>query len=54
MSRSDVERLTDILDAAAELSAVVERGRDQFLADAILKRAAERLLESSVRRESTL
>lgn len=45
MSRSDEQRLADILDAAAELSAIVERGRDAFLADAILKRAAERLLE---------
>lgn len=45
MSRSDEQRLADILDAAAELSAIVGRGRDAFLADAILKRAAERLLE---------
>ena len=45
MSRSDEQRLADILDAAEELSAIVERGRDAFLSDPILKRAAERLLE---------
>ena len=45
MSRSDEQRLADLLDAAAELSAIVDHGRDAFLADAIFKRAAERLLE---------
>ena len=45
MSRSDEQRLADILDAADELAAVVARGHDAFVADAILRRAAERLLE---------
>ena len=45
MSRSDKQRLADIVDAATELSAITGRGRDVFLADAILRRAAERLLE---------
>ena len=45
MSRSDERRLADILDAADELAAVVARGRDAFIADAILRRATERLLE---------
>ena len=45
VSRPDEQRLADIVDAAAELSSIVERGRDAFLADAILRRAAERLLE---------
>ena len=45
MSRSDERRLADILDAPEELAAIVGRGRDAFLADAILTRSAERLLE---------
>lgn len=45
MSRGDALRLEDIRDAAGEMIAVVEVGREQFLADPIRLRAAERLLE---------
>jgi uncharacterized protein with HEPN domain len=45
VTRSDEERVADILDAADELAAVVGRGREAFGADPILRRAAERLLE---------
>lgn len=45
MSRSDDERVADILEAAAELSMIVEVGRESFLSSALHARAAERLLE---------
>lgn len=45
MSRSDQQRIADILDAAGELAAVVARGEQAFRSDPILQRAAERLLE---------
>lgn len=45
MSRSDEERVADILDAADELRAVTAEGREAFLADRVRVRAAERLLE---------
>ena len=45
MSRSDDQRIADILDAADELDLIVQRGRDSFDDDPILQRAAERLLE---------
>lgn len=45
MTRSDAQRIADLLDAAAELAAVVARGRAAFDGDPILRRAAERLLE---------
>ena len=45
MSRSDDERVADILEAASELAMVVEVGRDEFLASVLHVRAAERLLE---------
>jgi uncharacterized protein with HEPN domain len=45
MSRSDDQRVVDILDAATELSLVIAPGRETFLADPIRRRAAERLLE---------
>ncbi len=45
MSRSDAQRIADILDAASELTEIVERGEAKFLSDHILQRAAERLLE---------
>jgi uncharacterized protein with HEPN domain len=45
VTRSDDERVADILDAAAELAAIVGRGRAAFDAEPILRRAAERLLE---------
>ena len=37
--------MADILDAAGELAVIALRGHEAFLADAILMRAAERLLE---------
>lgn len=45
MTRSDEQRTGDILSAATELDVIVDRGRDAFDADPILRRAAERLLE---------
>ncbi len=45
MSRSDEEGIADILDAAQELDGIVARGRDSLLAETVLQRAAERLLE---------
>ena len=45
MSRSDDHRVADILAAADELALIVQKGRREFDADAILRRAAERLLE---------
>lgn len=45
MSRSDQERLADILDAADELAAIVAGGHGPFLASPLHIRAAERLLE---------
>lgn len=45
MSRSDDHRIADILSAADELGLVVERGRNAFDSEPILRRAAERLLE---------
>jgi uncharacterized protein with HEPN domain len=45
VSRSDDQRLADLLDAADELAGIVDRGRESFNADPILRRAAERLLE---------
>ena len=45
MSRSDVERAADILDAAQELADAVTVGHDDFVASPLRVRAAERLLE---------
>ena len=45
MSRSDEERVADILDAAGELAVVVAIGRDQFARSVLHVRASERLLE---------
>jgi len=45
LTRSDAERLADVLDAAAEIEAIVARGRGAFEADPVLRRALERLLE---------
>jgi uncharacterized protein with HEPN domain len=45
MSRSDEHRIADILSAADELSAIVNRGAIAYDNDPILRRAAERLLE---------
>jgi len=45
VSRSDDERVADILDAAHELASVVQVGIDEFRAGFLRLRAAERLLE---------
>lgn len=45
MSRSDEQRIDDILEAAVEIAAIVERGRQAFMDDPVLQRAVERLLE---------
>jgi uncharacterized protein with HEPN domain len=45
VSRSDDERVADILEAAAEIAAVVGRGRVAWDADRISRLAVERLLE---------
>ncbi|MCU0268049.1 MAG: DUF86 domain-containing protein [Acidimicrobiales bacterium] len=45
MSRSDDERVADILDAADELAAVVRVGHEAFRTSPLHTRAAERLLE---------
>ncbi len=37
MSRSDAYRLADMIMAADEIAAVVERGRDAFDADVVLR-----------------
>ncbi len=45
MTRSDEHRIGDIVSAGHELAVIVDRGRAAFDNDAILRRAAERLLE---------
>ncbi|MFM8857814.1 MAG: DUF86 domain-containing protein [Actinomycetota bacterium] len=45
MSRSDEERVADILEAADELALVVAVGRQGFTESVLHLRAAERLLE---------
>lgn len=45
MSRSDDERVADILEAADELALVVAVGRQTFGESVLHRRAAERLLE---------
>lgn len=45
MSRSDEQRIADLLEAADELAAIVRRGREAFDSDPVLRRASERLLE---------
>lgn len=45
MSRSDAERVADILDAARQIGEVVQRGRRAWDADRIAQLAVERLLE---------
>ena len=54
MSRSDDQRIADIIDAAAELADIVARGHTSFAEDTILQRAAERLLEIIGEATSTL
>jgi uncharacterized protein with HEPN domain len=43
--RRDEQRVADLLDAAGELRLIVDRGRQAFDDDVLLRRAAERLLE---------
>lgn len=45
MSRSDDERVADILEAADQLAQLVERGRAEFDSDFVVRLAVERLLE---------
>jgi uncharacterized protein with HEPN domain len=45
VSRSDVHRLADMIMAADEIAAIVQRGRDAFDTDVVLRRAVERCLE---------
>ena len=45
MSRSDRERLADIVAAAGEVAEIVRRGRPAFDEDVALQRAPERCLE---------
>jgi hypothetical protein len=45
VSRRDDERVADILDAASEIGAVIELGRDAWDKDRIRQLAVERLLE---------
>lgn len=45
MTRSDHERVADMLDALDELAAIVAQGREAFDASPIVRRAVERLLE---------
>ncbi len=45
MSRSDAERVADILAACAELDEIVAAGRAKFDRESVRRRAAERLIE---------
>jgi uncharacterized protein with HEPN domain len=54
LSRSDAERIADILDASGELGGLVGRGKPAYDADVLLQRAAERLLEIIGEAASTL
>ena len=45
MSRSDDERVADILEATDQLAQLVERGRAEFDADFVVRLSVERLLE---------
>jgi uncharacterized protein with HEPN domain len=45
VSRSDDERIADILDAATKLAGIVARGRKYFLTDPVAQLACERLIE---------
>jgi uncharacterized protein with HEPN domain len=45
VSRSDEDRVADMLMAAAEIATAVERGREAFDSDILLRRAIERSLE---------
>jgi len=45
VSRSDDERVADILEATDQLAQLVERGQAEFDADFVVRLAVERLLE---------
>ena len=45
MSRGDDERIDDIVEAASEISAIVEAGRKAWTSDRVRQLAVERLLE---------
>ncbi len=45
MTRTDAERIADILDAAREVADLVARGRERFDGDRVTQLALERLLE---------
>ncbi len=45
MSRSDDDRIEDILEAAGEAARIVAEGEDAFRADVVRQLAMERLLE---------
>jgi uncharacterized protein with HEPN domain len=45
LSRSDEDRLSDILEAAGEIAALVAAGRDVWDGDRVRRLAVERLLE---------
>lgn len=45
MSRADVERVADILDAAEQVEALVQEGREVWRGDRVRQLAVERLLE---------
>ncbi|MEI8220431.1 MAG: HepT-like ribonuclease domain-containing protein [Actinomycetes bacterium] len=45
MSRSDDQRVADIVEAASNLTTLVERGRETFDQDLVIRLAMERLLE---------
>ena len=45
MSRTDDERIADMLDAAAQVAGIVQRGRQAWDSDRIVQLAVERLLE---------
>lgn len=44
MSRSDLQRCYDILDAGDEVALIVQEGREAFSAKSVNRRALERLL----------
>ena len=44
MSRSDAERISDILSACEELGEIVSMGRSEFDSNSVVRRAAERLI----------
>ena len=45
MTRTEDERIIDILESSADLAKLVALGEERFMSDWIVQRAAERLLE---------